>query len=98
VPLRGAPGCLILTGVPWVPSWLPSIIVGYNMEGLSELDYLVLYTKVSSCLWAHKSGRAGSTDRSAGLLVGRVCLSRTAETLVGGDLWVPMSHKPPIDV
>jgi hypothetical protein len=63
------------------------------MESLSELDYLVLYTKLSSCLWAHKSGRAGSTDRSAGLLVGRARLSRMAETLVGGDLWVPMSHK-----
>jgi hypothetical protein len=51
-----------------------------------------LYTKLSSCLWAHKSGRAGSTDRSAGLLVGRARLSGTAETLVGGDPWVRMSH------
>jgi hypothetical protein len=68
------------------------------MESLSELDYLDLYTKLSSCRWAHKSGRAGSTDSSADLLVGRACLSGTAETLVGGDPWVPMSHKPPIDV
>jgi hypothetical protein len=90
--LRGAPGRLILAGVPWVISWFPSILLGYNMESLSELDYLVLYTKMSLCLWAHKSGRAGSTDRSAGLLVGQARLSGTAETLVGGDPWVPMSH------
>jgi hypothetical protein len=81
-----------------VTSWFPSILLGYNMESLSELDYLVLYTKLSSRLWAHKSGRAGSTDRSAGLLVGRARLSGTAKTLVGGDPWVPMSHKPLIDV
>jgi hypothetical protein len=62
------------------------------MESLSELDYLVLYTKLSLCLWAHKSGRAGSTDRSAGLLVGQARLSGTVETLVGGDPWVSMSH------
>jgi hypothetical protein len=68
------------------------------MESLSELDYLVLYTKLSSCLWAHKSGRAGFTDRSAGLLVGQAYLSGTAETLVDGDLGVPMSLKPSIDV
>jgi hypothetical protein len=92
VPLRGARGRLILAGVPWVTSWFPSILLGYNMESLSKLDYLVLYTKLSSCLWAHKSGRAGSTDRSAGLLVGRARLSGMAETLVGGDQWVPMSH------
>jgi hypothetical protein len=132
VPLRGAPGRLILVGVPWVTSWFPSILFGYNMESLSEvdylvlytklssrlilvdvtwvtswfpfilfgynieslseLDYLVLYTKLSSRLWAHKSGRAGSTDRSAGPLVGRVRLLGTAETLVGGDPWVPMSN------
>jgi hypothetical protein len=48
--------------------------------------------------WAHMSGRAGPTDRSAGLLVGRARLSGTDETLVGGDLGVPMSLKPPIDV
>jgi hypothetical protein len=92
VPLRGAPGRLILAGVPWVTSWFPSILLGYNMESISELDYLVLYTKLSSCLWAHKSGWAGPMDRSAGLLVGRARLSGTAETLVGGDPWVPMSH------
>jgi hypothetical protein len=68
------------------------------MESLSELDYLVLYTKLSSCIWAHKSGQVGSTDRSVGLLVGRARLSGTAETLVSGDPWVPMSVKPPIDV
>jgi hypothetical protein len=62
------------------------------MESLSELDYLVLYTELSSRLWAHKSSRAGSTDRSAGLLVGWARLSGTTETLVGGDPWVPMSH------
>jgi hypothetical protein len=92
VPLRGASGRLILAGVPSVTSWFPSILLGYNIESLFELDYLVLYTKPSSCLWAHKSGRAGSTDRSAGLLVGRARLSGTAETLVGGDPLVPMSH------
>jgi hypothetical protein len=59
---------------------------------LNCLDYLVLYSKLSSCPLAHTSGRAGPTDRSAGLLVGRFCLSGTAETLVGGDPWVPMSH------
>jgi hypothetical protein len=91
VPLRGAPGRLILAGVPWVTSWFPSILLGYNMKSLSEIDYLVLYTKLSSLLWAHKSGRAGSTDWSAGLLVGRARLSGTAETLVSGDPWVPMS-------
>jgi hypothetical protein len=40
------------------------------------------------------SGRVRSTDRSAGLLVGPARPSRTAETLVGGDPRVPMSHKP----
>jgi hypothetical protein len=50
VPLRGAPGRLILAGVPWVTSLFPSILLGYNMESLSELDYLVLLTKLSSCL------------------------------------------------
>jgi hypothetical protein len=75
VPLRGAPGRLILVGVPWVTSWFPSILLGYNMKSLSKLDYLVLYTKLYSCLWAHKLGQAGSTNRSAGLLVGRACLS-----------------------
>jgi hypothetical protein len=92
VPLRGAPGRLVLAGVPWATSRFPSILAGYNMESLSELDYLVLYSKLSSCPWAHTSGQAGSTDRSAGRLVGRACLSGTAETLVGGDPWVPMSH------
>jgi hypothetical protein len=98
VPLRGAPGRLILAGVTWVTSWFPSLLLRYNMESLSELDYLVLYTKLSSCLWADKSGRSGSTNRSTGLLVGRAHLSGMAETLVGGDPWVHMSHKPPIDV
>jgi hypothetical protein len=98
VPLRGAPGCLILVGVPWVTSRFPSILVVYNRESLSELDYLVLYSKLSSCPWAHMSGRGGPTDRSASLLVGRAGLLGTNETLVGGDPWVPMSLKPPIDV
>jgi hypothetical protein len=98
VPLRGAPGRLILAGMPWVASQFPSILVGYNMESLSELDYLVLYTQLSSCTWAHMSGRGGPTERSVGLLDGRAHLSGTAETLVGGDPGVPMSLKPPIDV
>jgi hypothetical protein len=89
--LRGVPGRLILAGVHWVTSGLPYILLGYNMETLSELDYLILYTKLSSCLWAHLSGRAGSTDRSAGLLVGWARLLEMTETLVGGDPWVPMS-------
>jgi hypothetical protein len=92
VPLRGTPGRLILAGVHWVTSRFPSILLSYNMESLSELDCLVLYTKLSSCPWAHMSGRAGPTNRSAGLLVGRARLPGTAETLVGGDPWVPMSH------
>jgi hypothetical protein len=50
VPLRGTPGHLILAGVPWVTSWFPSILVSYNVESLSELDLLVLYTKLSSRL------------------------------------------------
>jgi hypothetical protein len=89
VPLRGAPGRLILDGMPWVTSKFPSILLGYNMESLSELDLLVLYTKLASCPWAHMSGRVGSTDRSAGLLVGRARLSGTAETLVGGTREYP---------
>jgi hypothetical protein len=83
---------------PWATSRFPSILVGYNRESLSELVYLVLYSKLSSCPRAHMSGRAGPTDRSAGLLVGRACLSGTAKTLVGGDQGVPMSLKPSIDV
>jgi hypothetical protein len=41
----GAPGRLILAGVPWVTSQFPSILVGYDWESLSKLDYLVLYSK-----------------------------------------------------
>jgi hypothetical protein len=59
------------------------------MESLSELDLLVLYTKLASCPWAHMSGRVGFTDRSAGLLVGRARLSGKAETLVGGTREYP---------
>jgi hypothetical protein len=86
--LRGAPGRLILAGMPWVKSRFPSIIVGYNREILSELVCLVLYSKSSSCPWAHMSGWAGPTNRSAGLLVGRARLSGMVETLVDGDPWV----------
>jgi hypothetical protein len=63
------------------------------MEGLSELACLVLYSKLSSCPWAHTSGRAGPTDR-VGLLVDRARLLGTVETLVSGDPWVPMSLSP----
>jgi hypothetical protein len=91
VPLRGAPGCLVLAGAPWVTSRFPSILVGYNRESLFELDCLVLYSKLSSCPRAHMSGRGGPTDRSASLLVGRTRLSGTVETLVGGDPCVPIS-------
>jgi hypothetical protein len=73
------------------PNWL-------QQGKLSELVCLVLYSKLSSHPSAHTLGRVGPTDRSAGLLVGRARLSGMAETLVGGDPWVPMSHKPPIDV
>jgi hypothetical protein len=41
---------------------------------------------------------SGPTCRSAGLLAGQVHLIGTFVTLVGGDPWVPMSLKPPIDV
>jgi hypothetical protein len=82
VPLRGTPGHLILAGMPWVTSRFPSILISYNIESLSELNCLVLYTKLSSCPWAHMSGRVGSTDRSASLLEGRARLSGTAETLI----------------
>jgi hypothetical protein len=94
MPLRGAAGHLILDGVPWVTSWFPSILLDHNMESLSELDCFVLYSKLSSCPWAHMSGRGGPTDRSVSLLLGRVHLTGTSGTLVGGDPWVPMSHKP----
>jgi hypothetical protein len=40
----------------------------------------------------------GPTDRSAGLLVGRTHLLGIAVSLVGGDLGVPMSHKPASEV
>jgi hypothetical protein len=59
---------------------------------------LVLYSKMSSCPSAHTAGQTGPTDRSAGLLVSRARLSGMAETLVGREPWVPMSHKPLIDV
>jgi hypothetical protein len=55
------------------------------MERLSKLVCLVLYSKLSSCPWAHMSGHTGLTDRSVGLLIGRARLSGTAKTLVGGD-------------
>jgi hypothetical protein len=74
-------------GIHIVITWFSS----ENRVTLSELDCLLLYFKLSSCTWAHMSGRAGPTNRSAGLLVGRVRLPRTAETMVGGDPWVPMS-------
>jgi hypothetical protein len=35
---------------------------------------------------------SGTTCRSAELLAGRVHLTGTSRTLVGGDPWVPMSH------
>jgi hypothetical protein len=41
VPLRGTPGRLMLASVPWITSQFPSILVGYNMERLSEIDCLV---------------------------------------------------------
>jgi hypothetical protein len=91
VVVEGRPRPPILAGVAWVTSRFPSILVGYNSESLSELVCLVVYFKLSSCPWAHMSGRAGPTDRTAGLLVGQACQSGTAETLVGGDPWVPMS-------
>jgi hypothetical protein len=49
-----------------------------------------------SCGRPTRSG--GPTDRSASLLVGRTHLSGSAVSLVGGDLGVHMSHKPPSDV
>jgi hypothetical protein len=49
-----------------------------------------------SCGLSTRSVR--STDRSAGLLVGRTHLSGTAVSLVGGDPGVPISHKPPSEV
>jgi hypothetical protein len=51
---------------------------------LNYLECLDLHSKMSSCPWAHMSGRGGPTDRSVGLLVGRVRLLGTTETLVGG--------------
>jgi hypothetical protein len=59
----------------------------------------------SSRIWMRSSEVAwvvgkvfGPTCRSAGLLAGRVHLTGTFGTLVGGDLCVPMSLKAPIDV
>jgi hypothetical protein len=46
---------------------------------LNCLECLDLHSKLSSYPWAHMSGRAGPTDRSAGLLAGRPRLSGTAE-------------------
>jgi hypothetical protein len=40
----------------------------------------------------------GPTCRSARLLAGQVLLKGTSGVLVGGDPWVPMSLKPPIDM
>jgi hypothetical protein len=40
----------------------------------------------------------GSMNRSASLLVGQTYWSGTTMSLVGGDLGVPMSHKPPSEV
>jgi hypothetical protein len=40
----------------------------------------------------------GPNCRSAGLLAGRVHLTGTSGTLVGGNPWIPMSVKPPIGV
>jgi hypothetical protein len=97
-PQGGHPRPPYIVRRPWATSRFPYILVGYNVESLSELVCLVLYSTLSSCPWDHMSGRVGPMDRSAGLLVGRARLSGTAETLVGGDLWVPMSVKPPIDV
>jgi hypothetical protein len=48
--------------------------------------------------WGLPTRSVGPTDRSTGLLVGRTHLSGTAVNLVGGDLGVPMSHKPPSEV
>jgi hypothetical protein len=90
-PRRGHPRLPYIGRQPWATGHFPSILVGYNRERLSELVCLVLYSKLSSCPWAHMSGRAGPTDRSAGLLAGQAYLSGTTETLVGGDPWVPMS-------
>jgi hypothetical protein len=73
------------------------------------MDFLVFHAKLSSCLdkvvWGifwkvfrrscgPPTRSVGPTDRSAGLLVGRTHLSGTTVSLVGGDLGVPMSHKP----
>jgi hypothetical protein len=38
------------------------------------------------------------TCRSVGLLTGRVHLTGTSRTLVGGGPWILMSLKPPINV
>jgi hypothetical protein len=45
MPLRGAPGRLILAGVLWVTSRFPYILVSYNWESLFKLDCIVLYSK-----------------------------------------------------
>jgi hypothetical protein len=95
---EGTPCHLILVHKPWATSQFPSIIVGYNRESLSDLVCLVLYSKLSSCPWAHMLGQAGPIDMSVGLLASRARRSGTVETLVGGDPWVPMSLNPQIDV
>jgi hypothetical protein len=59
----------------------------------------------SSGIWIRSSKVVGVVDkisgptcRSVGLLAGQVHLTGTSGTLVGGDPWIPMSLKPPIDV
>jgi hypothetical protein len=48
-------------------------------------------------MWA-TTRSVGPTVRSTSFLVDQTHLSGTTVSLVGGDLGVPMSHKPPSDV
>jgi hypothetical protein len=80
---------------------------GLIRVALIHLDCLVLHAKLSSrpdkVVWGIfwrvfrrscglPTRSVGPTDRSAGLLVGRIHLSGTVVSLVGGDPGVPMSH------
>jgi hypothetical protein len=51
-----------------------------------------IFWKVLRRLCGSPTRSVGPINRSAGLLVGRTHLSGTAESLVGGDPRVPMSH------
>jgi hypothetical protein len=86
---------LVTTGKPissLFTSWkaYPSYL---NPSGLPCLARQAVFSSLDPHV---RSG--GPIDRSVGVLVGRTHLLGTAESLVGGDPGVPMSHMPLSDV